>query len=140
MYLYDVKKILLVILLLVPFFSWAQNIYDLSKVACPSVEVIQQSSQKLDTAQKINDEYLVYTAESVFQTNNLWWYIGVGGISASSPEDAINQGKSIALNINNQKNTYATKQGNEFICKYGPGRVEARGKNLSYSNPINFLS
>lgn len=93
--------------------------------------IIQLSSQKLDSAMKINEKYITYTATSIYQSNELWWFAGAGDIKADSTEEAILIGKNIMNNANIQIDVNATKVGNEYICNYGPGYIQARGKNLS---------
>lgn len=124
-----IKNIYLISALLIPTFSSAHDIGD--KILCSSLNIIQQSSQKIDTAQKINNEYIVYTATSPYQTNNLWWFVGVGDVYAATSDEAVTKGKEIVQKASIQRDVYATKQGDEFICNYGPGYIQARGKNLS---------
>jgi len=100
-------------------------------IPCPSVRIIQESAQKLDTAQKIKDTYIAYTATSVFQSNDLWWFVGVGDITASSPDEAIKIGKYFLKNTTVQVDMSATKVGNEYICNYRPGYIQARGKKFT---------
>lgn len=101
------------------------------KITCPPLEIVKKSADQLDTAMKVNDKYIAYTASSFFQSNNLWWFSGVGNIAASSSQQAILLGQGILKNANIQIDVYANKVGNEFICNYGPGYIQARGKNIA---------
>jgi len=131
MTLFFIKKSSLISALLISTCACAQNIDD--KILCPSIDIIQLSSKKIDAAQKIDNKYIVYTATSVYQTNNLWWFVGVGDIFAESSDEAIVKGKEITQKASILEDVYATKQGNEFICKYWPGYIQARGKDLSFT-------
>jgi hypothetical protein len=131
MALYFIKKSIFVFALLCSTFARAHNIDD--TILCPSVDIIQLSSKKIDSAQKINNKYIAYTATSVYQINNLWWFVGVGDIFADSSNEAIVIGKEIAREVSTQENVYAIKQGSEYICKYWPGYIQARGKDLSFT-------
>lgn len=129
MALFFIQKSSLVFALLSSTCVYAQNIDD--KILCPSVDIIQLSSNKIDSALKVNNKYIAYTGSSVYQTNNLWWFVGVGNIFADSSDEAIVKGKEITQKASIQEDVYAIKQGDEYICKYWPGYIQARGKNLS---------
>jgi hypothetical protein len=124
-----VKKSVFVVLMLSMPFGYAKNI-DNANIPCPSIAIIQAAAQKLDTAIKLNNKYITYSATSIYQANDLWWFAGVGDIIAHSSDEAIKTGKSFLNKVTIQLDKYATKVGDEFICKYGPGYIEARGKNL----------
>ena len=113
------------IILLISLMTFAH-----AKILCAPVNRIQALAEKLDTAQKIGNNYIAYTATSVFQSNDLWWFLGVGDIFANSSNDAINIGKSFLSKATEQIDVYAKKVGDEYICNYGPGYIQARGKNL----------
>lgn len=119
------------VLLLSISFSYADtNLLHQKEILCPSLDKVQASVMKLDTAQKINDHYIVYTATPFFQENNIWWFSGAGNIIATSNNEAITLGKEIFNDLHIQIDIYPKKVGNEFICNYAPGYVQARGKNL----------
>lgn len=124
-----IKNTYLISALFIPVFAFSQEMG--GSIPCSSLSIIHQSSQKIDTAQRVNDKYIVYTATSPYQTNNLWWFVGVGDIYAESTDDAIKQAREFVQKANIQKDVYAIKQGNEFICNYGPSYIQARGKSLS---------
>jgi hypothetical protein len=106
------------------------NLPHQENILCPSLDKIRASVMKLDTAQKINNKYITYTATSFFQEKNIWWFSGVGDIIASSDNEAVALGKEILKKVDIQIDIYPTKVGNEYICNYAPGYVQARGKNL----------
>jgi len=99
-----------------------------NNMPCPSVDIIQASSLRLDTAQIIKNKYITYTSTSVFQSDDLWWFVGVGDITADTSGEAIQTGKVILKKASIQIDVYATKVGSEYICNYGPGYIQARGK------------
>lgn len=103
--------------------SYAEN-----NMPCPSIDIIQASSSRLDTAQIIKNKYITYTSISVFQSDDLWWFVGVGDIAADTSSEAIQTGQAILKKASIQIDIYATKAGNEYICNYGPGYIQARGK------------
>lgn len=99
-------------------------------IPCASVSLIRTLSQQIDTALLIQNKYISYSSTPVFEANDLWWFIGIGDIVASSTADALRIGKTILSNTDVQLDRYATQNGNEFICNYGPGYIQARGKKL----------
>ena len=124
------KKIIFAVLIILtisnPIFCYADE-----NIPCPGLDIIQQSQQKLDTAIKIQNSYIAYTASPVFQSDNLWWFVGVGNILANSAEEVVANGKIILDHANIKVDVYATKVENEFICHYEPGFIQARGKKFS---------
>jgi hypothetical protein len=118
----------LILLLLLPISLVHTSIAYQDNVPCASVSKIQASVPKLDTAQKINDKYIAYTATSAFQSNDLWWYVGVGDVIANSSDEAIKIGKDFLNNVTVQVDVFANRDGNEYICNYRPGYIQARGK------------
>lgn len=104
--------------------------YANSKIPCASISMIQASRLKLDTAQKLQEYYITYTAAPAFEANGLWWFVGVGDIAARSSKEAITLGRRYLSQVNVQLNQYAIKKNDEYICNYAPGYIQARGKKL----------
>lgn len=122
------KNYAVLALFLLPVMSGADP--SSQKILCPLLEVVKNSAEQLDTAMKVKDKYITYTSSSFFQSDNIWWFSGAGNISASSAQEAVMLGKAILQKADVQMDIYASKVGSEFICNYGPGYIQARGKNL----------
>jgi len=127
---YSFKMKLCLTFFIVPLALIQTDTFANDKIPCPSTHIIQAAAEKLDTAQKIQDEFITYTSASVYQSNDLWWFVGVGNINADSSTQALAIGKQTLINISDQQDAYATKHNDEYICNYGPGYVQARGKTL----------
>lgn len=98
-------------------------------VFCPSIQQIQQAAEKLDTVQKVEDKYLVYTAKIAFQENKLSWFITTA-VHANTHAEALKRAKK-QLHLASSKEELATLIGKDYRCKYDDGIIQAWGKDLT---------
>lgn len=95
------------------------------QIHCPALGTIQQTSEKVDTAEKYGAGYVAYTSAIAFKEDNRPWLVGVANIMAESAEDAVDMGKETVKNVSIRKNEIAMKQDEYSFCLYGKGDVVA---------------
>lgn len=131
------QRILLCILCMIVNVCFA--IADNEKIICPSVDIMQQTSKKIDQANggKYDDSYSTSASSSYYEKDtHLSWFISAYVPNASSREEAILIGRTIVHHIQFSKQQYANVYTDRYgipriSCSYGPGEVYANARRLS---------
>lgn len=112
----------LIIFLITISFCYAKQ--DDDEVNCPSVSVVKQNYQKIDTANVYGDDN-VATTSTEFYANNYYWYISAHYLNGRSNLEVIKNGKEAVKSINFGQEK--TDSDYAHICYYKPGYVYASG-------------
>ena len=115
-----IAKIILPFFLLATSSSYAGM--NNSKITCPSVSIIEQAANKVDTAFQLDESYIALTSVPISNENGMQWRIEVE-LNAKSRKEAIILGKNAVEGISFCEQKYATDSGNgEYSCAYGPAK------------------
>jgi hypothetical protein len=110
----SIQTILIALLLTVSLPVFARQ------VTCPSVDLIKQYAQKLDTVtmKAGNATYDIYTFDSVLNTSGCEWQVGVLDMKASDFNNAFINGKNRLASATIQVNLYSIEEYGMHVCRY----------------------